>query len=168
MGWVLVQHGQIEAGLAQICETLVTIEGSVHKVNLPTRQLMLAESYGRARKPLAGLRTISQVSSQIEATGQRAFQPVLHWPKGELLQMSGANPVKVEFHFHQALTVARQQEAKMLELRAATSLSRLWQQQGRTSDAHELLSSIYGWFTEGFDTPDLRDAHSLLEELRSS
>jgi predicted ATPase len=66
---------------------------------------------------------------------------------------------------HQALGVARRQQAKSLELRAATSLSRLWQKQGKRTEAHQLLAEIYGWFTEGFDTPDLQDAKALLEEL---
>ena len=67
--------------------------------------------------------------------------------------------------FHQALSIARRQEAKSLELRAAMSLSRLWQQQGKRTDAYELLAPIYGWFTEGFDTADLQDAKALLAEL---
>ena len=66
---------------------------------------------------------------------------------------------------HQALAVARRQQAKTLELRAATSLGRLWQQQGKRTAAHQLLAEIYGWFTEGFDTVDLQDAKALLEEL---
>ena len=73
---------------------------------------------------------------------------------------------EAEACFHQALAVARRQQAKSLELRAATSLSRLWQQQGKQAEAHELLAPIYGWFTEGFDTKDLQEAKALLEALQ--
>jgi predicted ATPase len=81
------------------------------------------------------------------------------------LQGSVAPPEEVEACVQQALAVARRQQAKSLELRAATSLSRLWQQQGKRVEARELLAPIYGWFTEGFDTADLQDAEALLEEL---
>jgi predicted ATPase len=90
----------------------------------------------------------------------------LHRLKGELLLLlSTDNRAEAEGCFHWALDVARRQQAKSLELRVATSLSRLWQQQGKRAEAYQLLAEIYGWFTEGFDTPDLQDAKALLEEL---
>jgi predicted ATPase len=82
-----------------------------------------------------------------------------------LLRQRGTPQAEAEAWFQQALDVARRQEAKSLELRAAMSLSRLWQQQGKQAEARELLAPIYGWFTEGFDTADLQDAKVLLEEL---
>jgi predicted ATPase len=82
-----------------------------------------------------------------------------------LRSLSADNHTEAEGWFHQALAIARRQQAKALELRAAMSLSRLWQQQGKRAEARELLASIYGWFTEGFDTPDLQEAKVLLEEL---
>ena len=82
-----------------------------------------------------------------------------------LLSLSADNHAEAEGCLHQALTVARRQQAKTLELRAAMSLSRLWQQQGKRAEAHQLLAEIYGWFTEGFDTVDLQDAKALLEAL---
>jgi len=94
------------------------------------------------------------------------YEAELHRLKGELLlSLSSDNHAEAEGCFHQALTVARQQQAKSLELRAATSLSRLWQQQGKRDEARELLAPVYGWFTEGFDTADLQEARMLLEEL---
>jgi predicted ATPase len=81
------------------------------------------------------------------------------------LQHAGAQPAEAEACFQQALDVARRQEAKSLELRAAMSLSRLWQQQGKRAKARELLAPIYGWFTEGLDTADLQEAKALLDEL---
>ena len=86
--------------------------------------------------------------------------------KGELLlQQSSDNQAEAETCFHHAITIARSQQAKSLELRAATSLARLWQQQGKRQEAHDLLAPVYNWFTEGFDTADLKDAKVLLDEL---
>ena len=85
--------------------------------------------------------------------------------KGELLRLPGGSEGEAEGCFNQALEVARNQSAKSLELRAAIRLTRLWQNQGKTAEARELLSEIYGWFTEGFDTPDLIDAKAMLGEL---
>ena len=98
--------------------------------------------------------------------GSRWTEAELHRLKGELLlSLSADNHAEAEGCLHQALAVARRQQAKTLELRAATSLGRLWQQQGKRTAAHQLLAEIYGWFTEGFDTVDLQDAKALLEEL---
>jgi predicted ATPase len=77
-----------------------------------------------------------------------------------------ANTAKAEVHFERAVGVARKQQAKTWELRSATSLARLWRDQGRRTEARDLLAPIYGWFTEGFDTPDLKEAKSLLDELK--
>jgi predicted ATPase len=86
--------------------------------------------------------------------------------KGELLlQLSSDNAAEAESCFHQALSVARSQQAKSWELRAATSRARLWQQQGKRQEAYDLLAPVYGWFTEGFDTADLKDAKALFDEL---
>jgi predicted ATPase len=102
----------------------------------------------------------------VEKTGERFYEPELYRLQGELvLALAVDKQPEAEACFQQALTVARQQEAKLLELRAAMSLSRLWQQQGKRTDAYDLLAPIYGWFTEGFDTADLQEAKALLEEL---
>src|SRR5262249_51456920 len=93
-------------------------------------------------------------------------EPELCRLKGELLlQQNSANQADAETCFHHALDIARSQQAKSLELRATTSLARLWQQQGKRQEAHDLLASVYNWFTEGFDTADLKDAKTLLDEL---
>jgi predicted ATPase len=97
---------------------------------------------------------------------ERMYEAEVYRLRGELLlQQSAAQQGEAEESLHQALTVARRQEAKSLELRSAMSLSRLWQQQGKRIEAYDLLAPIYGWFTEGFDTADLREAKALLEEL---
>jgi predicted ATPase len=92
----------------------------------------------------------------------------LYRVKGELLlRRSAEHQAEAESCFRQALEIARRQGAKSLELRAAMSLSRLWQRQGKRAEARQLLAEVYGWFTEGFDTPDLQEAKVLLEELRA-
>jgi predicted ATPase len=110
----------------------------------------------------------------VEKTGERYYEAELYRQRGELLlrRATKSHPAQdsreqheAETCFQHALDVARQQQAKSLELRAATSLARLWQQQGKRAAARELLAPIYGWFTEGFDTADLQDAKALLEAL---
>jgi len=105
--------------------------------------------------------------AQAATTGEGWWQAELYRLKGELLvQEGGMHAVReAEECVRLALTVARRQQAKSLELRAAMSLARLWQQQGQRTEAYELLAPIYGWFTEGFDTADLQEAKALLEEL---
>jgi len=110
----------------------------------------------------------------MEQTGERYYEAERYRQRGELLLLRAAQsppaqgsrePHDAEACFQQALAVARRQEAKSLELRTAMSLSRLWQQQGKRAEAHDLLAPIYGWFTEGFDTADLQEAKTLLETL---
>src|SRR5262245_30833786 len=104
----------------------------------------------------------------VEATEERWWEAEVYRLKGALLlQLPLLDVDQAEACFQQALDVARRQQAKALELRAAMSLSRLWQQQGQRAEAHALLAPIYGWFTEGFDTADLQDAKALLEALRA-
>jgi predicted ATPase len=101
----------------------------------------------------------------VAKNGERMYEPELHWLRGELLlRCSRDKQAEAELCFQRALTIARQQEARWWELRAATSLGRLWRVQGRRAHAHEIVGSLYSWFTEGFDTPDLRDARDLLTE----
>jgi predicted ATPase len=103
----------------------------------------------------------------LETTGQRYPEAELYWLEGALwLQQAGADAPQAEACFQQALSVARHQQAKSWELRAATSLARLWQAQGKRQEAYDLLAPVYEWFTEGFDTADVQDAKALLETLR--
>ena len=120
-----------------------------------------------------GLAALAEASALVEQRGECFYAAELHRLKGELLLQSGGYQsgavtlrfAEAEACFQQALTLARRQEAKSLELRAAMSLSRLWQQQGKRDEARELLAPIYGWFTEGFDTADLQEAKTLLGAL---
>jgi adenylate cyclase len=100
----------------------------------------------------------------VDKTGERAYEAALHQLRGALLRM-GAGAGETEACFYRALDIARGQQAKMLELQAAMSLARLWQQQDRGAEARQLLAEVYGWFTEGFDTADVQEAKALLDTL---
>jgi predicted ATPase len=127
---------------------------------------LLAEAYGAIGSPAAGLMAITEALTLVDKTGERWYEPELHRLKGELLlQQSADHHAEAQVCFRQALDLARSLQAKSWELRAAMSLSRLWQRQGQCLAARELLTPIYGWFTEGFDTTDLQEAKALLEEL---
>ena len=97
-------------------------------------------------------------------TGEQFFSAELHRIEGELLGQD-SRPEASESSFSQAIAIARSQKARSSELRAATGLARLWHEQGRAGEARDLLAPVYGWFTEGFDRPDLKDAKALLDEL---
>ena len=102
----------------------------------------------------------------MDTTGERHFEAEVYRIKGDLLlRQAVPDAPQAEACFQQALAVARRQQAKSWELRTALSLSRLWQQQGKRDAARQLLADVYGWFTEGFDTPDLQDAKALLDAL---
>jgi predicted ATPase len=111
-------------------------------------------------------RCIGEAISTTEATKERWFEAETNRIAAEIaLKMPGRDTAKAEKHFGRALAVARQQQAKSWELRAAMSLARLWRSQGKVQQARELLAPVYGWFTEGFDTRDLKEAKALLEQL---
>src|SRR5262249_19587336 len=117
-----------------------------------------------------GLHLVTEALERAQQSGEREWEAELYRLQGELLlQAEGGvqkGAVTAEACFHQALAVARRQQAKSFELRAALSLSRLWQQQGKRAEARALLAEVYGWFTEGFDTKDLQEAKGLLEALQ--
>jgi len=111
---------------------------------------------------------LTEALTHVDTTGERWYESEIYRLKGELLlQQNSDHQAETESAFHHALDIARNQQAKPFELRAATSLSRLWQQQGKRQEAHDLLAPVYNWCTEGFDTADLHDAKTLLDELRA-
>ena len=127
---------------------------------------LLAEEYGKAGRTMEGLHVLAEALAVMDTIEERYYEADLYRLKGALLlRHSAEQDAEAEACFHQALDVARRQEAKSLELRAAMSLSRLWQQQGKRAEAYDLLTPIYGWFAEGLDTADLQEAKALLEEL---
>src|SRR5207245_11073097 len=134
---------------------------------------LLAKAYGEAGQTEEGLSALAEARAIVERTGERWWEAEVYRAQGELCLQQAADKgqqagEEVEACFQRALDVARHQEAKSLELRAATSLSRLWQQQGKRQEAHDLLAPVYYWFTEGFDTADLKDAKASLEVLEDS
>jgi len=157
------------------------------KLSLSVFLCELAWAQGRAGQLDEGLALLAEAQMIIDKTGERLYEVELYRMKGELtLQKANQkskdksrkskilNPQsqildlhsEAEVCFHKAIKVARRQQAKSLELRAATSLARLWQQQGKRAEAHCMLSEIYQWFTEGFETTDLQEAKALLNELQ--
>ena len=127
---------------------------------------MLAEVADHLGHPEDGLQALAEAYTLMEQHEERWWEAEVHRLRGVLLlRQPGTPQAEAETWLQRALDVARRQEAKSLELRAAMSLSRLWQQQGKQAAARELLAPIYGWFTEGFDTADLLEAKALLDEL---
>jgi predicted ATPase len=135
---------------------------------LPSWLSHLAAAHAELGQLDEAWRSIGEAMRAIETSKERWCEAEVNRIAGEIALMSPERDVaKAEASFERALAVARQQQAKSWELRAATSLARLWRRQGKVQQARELLAPVYGWFTEGFDTRDLKDAKALLEELAS-
>ena len=135
-------------------------------VYIPTYLSSLARAYADVGRFDAAARTIDQAMTAVETTKERMVEAEIIRVAGEIaLRSQQADAEKAEGYFERALTVARQQQAKSWELRASMSLARLWRDQGKPQQARELLAPVYGWFTEGFDTLDLKEAKALLDEL---
>jgi predicted ATPase len=165
-GWALAMQGQGEVGLAQLRQGLATIVATGQEVARPHCLVMLAEAAGHAGQAEEGLHLLTEALTACEVRGMGDLLAEGYRLQGALLLRQATPDVaQAEACLQQALTIARQQQAKSWELRAATSLARLWQQQGQGDAARDLLGPIYGWFTEGFDTADLQEAKTLLEEL---
>jgi len=163
-GWALAMEGETEEGIAQMRQGLAAWQATGAEIGVPHYLALLAEAYGQAGQAEEGLSALAEALVSVDNTGQRSWEADLYRLKGELLLMQG-DDAEAEASFHKAIQVARQQDAKSWELRATMSLSRLWQEQGKREEARQLLAEIYDWFTEGFDTSDLREAKALLEEL---
>jgi predicted ATPase len=165
-GWTLTVEDQIENGVAEIDQGIAAYAAIGSQTWLPCFLVLRAETYARAKRTDDGLVAASEGLAVADQTDERCWEAELNRIKGELLlAVSSDNHAEAESHFTDALDIARRQQAKSWELRAAMSLSRLWHDQGKRKEAYELLSPIYGWFTEGFDTADLKDAKTLLKEL---
>jgi predicted ATPase len=165
-GSALAAQGQWAEGLAQMREGLVAYRATGARSLGHWFHALLAEACGRAGQIEEGLRALEEALKALQITEDRFYEAEVYRLKGELLlQQSAAQQGEAEESLQQALEIARRQQAKSWELRAAMSLSRLWQRQGRQDEAYALLAPIYGWFTEGFDTADLQEAKALLEAL---
>jgi predicted ATPase len=175
-GCLMIHQGKAEAGTRKIQEVLSSMEAVGLRGGQPTFLTYQAEGHMELRQTETGLSVITQALELAEQSGERYYEPELYRLKGQLtLQKFQASSSKfppapnpqgeAEACFQKAIDIARQQQAKSWELRAATSLARLWQQQGKRADALTLLLDVYNWFTEGFDTKDLQEAKALLDEL---
>jgi tetratricopeptide (TPR) repeat protein len=192
-GWALAEQGQGEEGIAQMCQALTAWQSTGAELGRPHGLALLAEAYGKVgqaeacpeRSRREGLTVLAEALDVAHRNGDCSYEAELYRLKGELLRQKakacpelsrrskGGSPLgqkaKIESEaeecFRQAIEVARRQGARSLELRAVMSLSRLWQSQGKGEEARQMLAEIYAWFTEGFDTADLKEAKALLEEL---
>jgi predicted ATPase len=165
-GWALALQGQGEAGLAQLRQGLAAVRATGAALWVPYLCTMLADVADRLGHPADGLQALAEAHTLMEQHEERLWEAEVCRLRGVLLlRQTGTPQAEAETWLRRALDVARRQEAKSLELRAAMSLSRLWQQQGKRIEAHEILAPIYAWFTEGFDTADLQEAKALLEAL---
>jgi predicted ATPase len=165
-GWALAAQGQRETGMAQMNHSLAAIEATGAKLRQPYYRALLSAAYRHTGQVEEGLAILDAALSGAHKTEERWSEAELYRLEGALLlTQSSGNKSEAETCFQQALNIAQRQEAKSLELRAAMSLARLWQSQGKRQDAYDLLAPVYGWFTEGFDTADLQDAKAMLLEL---
>ena len=165
-GWALVMQGQGESGMAQVRQGTTAWRATGAALNVPYLCTVLAELCDHLGHTDDGLQALAEAHTLVEQHDERWWEAEVCRLRGVLrLRQAGTPQAQAEAWLQRALDVARRQEAKSLELRAAMSLSRLWQQQGKRAEAYELLTPIYGWFTEGFDTADLQEAKALLEEL---
>ena len=185
LGWALVEQGQGEAGIASLHQGLAGFLGTGSELGRPYVLALFAQAYGKTGRAQEGLGVLADALAVVDRTGEQCWEAELYQRKGELtlqqVNVQGSkfkvdNPSSIiriskieaeaEACFLKAIDIARRQDAKSLELRAVMSLSRLWQQQGKKTEAVRRLAEISDWFTEGFDTADLQDAKSLLTELR--
>src|SRR5262249_30501736 len=166
-GWALATQGQGAVGIPHIQQGLAAYQATGTEVFGPTYLGVLAEAHGNMAQIGEGLIVLAEARDLVDRTRECWWEAELYRLKGEfVLQQDNPDEPQAEPCFVQALDIAHRQSAKALELRAAMSLARLWQQQGKGAEAHALLAPIYGWFTEGFDTADLQEARALLGELR--
>ena len=165
-GWALAMQGHWEAGLTQMRQGMTAVLATGQTLTRPFCLALLAEAAGYVGEVEEGLHLLTDARAALEGSGRGDLLAETYRLQGALLlRQAVPETVQAEACFQQALAIARRQQAKSWELRAAMSLSRLWQQQGKRAEARELLAPIYGWFTEGFDTSDLQDAKVLLAEL---
>jgi predicted ATPase/DNA-binding winged helix-turn-helix (wHTH) protein len=165
-GWALAMQGDAATGVGHLQQGLAAVQETGPKVYHPYWLSLLAEAYGQVGQPEAGLTALAEACTLMEATEERWWAAEVYRLKGVLLRQLPCPDVgQADTCFQQALYVAGRQQAKALELRAALSCGQLWLAQGKRDAARGLLASIYGWFTEGFDTADLQEALALLEAL---
>ena len=164
-GWARAEQGQEKAGIGEMRRGLGVWRATGAALAETSYLALMAEVYGQAGQAEEGLHLLTEAFAVVEKREERYFEAELHRLQGELLLVQPAAAAEAEACFLRATEIARQQHAKSWELRAVTSLARLWQSQGRPEEARQVLDPVYAWFTEGFGTLDLIEARSLLESL---
>jgi predicted ATPase len=163
-GWCLGAAGQPIEGLSVVAQGIEKFRATGGNVMMPFFLTTLAHVHGMAAQPEQGLNRLADATKVVETTQERWSEAEIHRLHGTLL-LSIKERTAAEDSYRHALAVAQRQSAKFWELRAALDLARLWRDQGKCTEARDLLAPIYGWFTEGFDTPVLQDAKALLDQL---
>jgi DNA-binding winged helix-turn-helix (wHTH) protein/predicted ATPase len=165
-GWALVMQEEAATGIPQMTQGIAAYRATGAEAGRHYWLGMLAEAYGKAGQINEGLTALAEALAVVEKNGECYYEAELYRLKGALLLgQTAPDACQAEACLQQALAIAQRQQARSLELRAALSLSRLWQRQGKCAAAYDVLAAVYGWFTEGFDTPDLQEAKALLEDL---
>jgi predicted ATPase len=160
------KQGEATTGIARIRDGLAAAEAAGTRLYTPFFLALLAEALALAGKIEEALATLDDALAKGAVSGVRGSDAEIHRLRGELTgRLPHPDPTKAEDSFQTALAIAREQGTRDYELRAATSLARLWHEQGRRDEARKLLAPVYGWFTEGFDTQDLKEAKALLDTL---
>jgi len=163
-GWIKVKNGDVAEGISLLRSGSAACRATGQEVWMPHYTGLLARAWEIAGQIEEGLTLLDDALQIVERTGERSLEAELNRQKGQLLLRQG-HPAAAEELYRKAVSIAEEQEAKLWELRAAASLARLRCDQGRPAEARELLARVYGWFTEGFGTPDLKEAKALLDEL---
>jgi predicted ATPase len=166
-GWVKVNDGDVTEGVSLMDGGLTAYRATGAEMWVPYHTALLARAYDIAGQIEEGLALLDHALQLVEKTGERWLDAELSRHKGELLLRQGHSAAAEEL-YRKALSIGREQEAKLWELRAAIGLARLRRDQGRRAEARDFLAPVYGWFTEGFDTRDLREAKALLDEFESA
>ena len=165
-GWAMAEQGRNEEGIAQIQEGLAASRATGAELMRPYFLCLLAEACMETGRLDDGLSALTEALAAADEHENRTYEAEIHRLKGELLlKQNDSNTAEAQSCFERAIEIARKQSAKSLELRATMSLARLLAKQGRRDEARTMLADIYNWFTEGFDTADLKDAKALLDEL---
>ena len=166
-GYLFARTGEPANAIQMINSGIAVYQSTGSTMSTPVTLSYLASAYAQLGQSVDAWRCIGEAMTAMETTKEKWFEAEVHRFAGEIVLTSPEpDATRVEAYFERALSIAREQQAKSWELRAAMSMARVWRDQGKREQAHDLLAPVYGWFTEGFDTLDLKQAKALLDELR--